>query len=280
MQNCQSAKCPGKPEPVNKTSKADPPKILVAVPIFNEAKTLHSVLDRIKPFAESLLVVDDGSTDSTAQMLRERKDIQVLTHSRNRGSGAALSSAVDYCVRPPQGVGPFSGLITIDCDGQHEPERIGELASHLSKADIVSASRYLTDFPENDSAPPDRRKVNQEITALLNRALDLGITDAFCGFKAYRTSALEKLRITETGWGMPLQVWVQAKRLGLRIEEIPIPRIYLDPNRTFGTGLTDPGSRLMYYHQVIEDALRAPYPPDAADIRKKPENIGAEARQG
>lgn len=269
-----------KPETGNKSSKADPSKILVAVPIFNEAKTLHSVLDRIIPYAESLLVVDDGSTDETPRLLETRKDVQVLTHPRNRGYGAALISAFEYCVHPPQGIGPFAGLVTIDCDGQHEPERIGELASHLAEADIVSASRYLADFPENDFAPPDRRKVNQEITDLLNRVLGLGISDAFCGFKAYRTSALEKLQITETGWGMPLQVWVQAKRLGLRIEEIPIPRIYLDPNRTFGTGLTDPGSRLKYYHQVIEDALKAPYPPVGTANFKVPDNIGAEAEPG
>ena len=60
------------------------------------------------------------------------------------------------------------------------------------------------------------------------------LTDAFCGFKAYRVEALSSLRITETGWGMPLQLWVQAARLGLRVKEVAVPRIYLDPNRAFG----------------------------------------------
>ena len=61
-------------------------------------------------------------------------------------------------------------------------------------------------------------------------AIGLNLTDGFCGFKAYRASALAQLHITETGWGMPLQLWVQAAKANLRIKEIGVPRIYLDPN--------------------------------------------------
>src|SRR5262249_24125856 len=77
------------------------------------------------------------------------------------------------------------------------------------------------------------------------------LTDAFCGFKAYRREALCRLHITETGWGMPLQLWVQAARLGLRIKEVGVPRVYLDPNRAFGGVLDDARQRLGYYRKVI-----------------------------
>src|SRR5262249_37021842 len=80
--------------------------------------------------------------------------------------------------------------------------------------------------------------------------------DAFCGFKAYRTAALAKLRITETGWGMPLQLWVQAACLGLRMKEIAVPRVYLDPNRAFGGVLNDAAARIAYYRKIIDDAER------------------------
>ena len=91
--------------------------------------------------------------------------------------------------------------------------------------------------------------------AEINARFGLSITDAFCGFKAYRMPALAKMHIAETGWGMPLQLWVQAARRGLRIKEVGVPRIYLDPTRAFGGMLNNAGERLAYYHRVIADAM-------------------------
>src|SRR5205807_7493022 len=97
---------------------------------------------------------------------------------------------------------------------------------------------------------------NQIITQELNELLGLNLTDAFCGFKAYRREALAQLHITETGWGMPLQLWVQAAHAGLRVKEIGVPRLYLDPNRAFGGVLDDSDRRLAYYREVIAAAER------------------------
>jgi dolichol-phosphate mannosyltransferase len=88
----------------------------------------------------------------------------------------------------------------------------------------------------------------------------LNLTDAFCGFKAYRVESLARLRITESGWGMPLQLWVQAARLGLRVKEVAVPRLYLDPKRAFGGVLNDEEQRLAYYRRVLADAERDPLP--------------------
>ena len=125
-----------------------------------------------------------------------------------------------------------------------------------SNTDIVSGSRYLRDFRQTSlPTPQDRKQINQIITSELNEAFGLNLTDAFCGFKAYRKSAIARLDITENGWGMPLQLFVQAARRGLAIKEVGVPRIYLDPNRSFGNGLDDSEKRLAYYRRVIEDAL-------------------------
>jgi dolichol-phosphate mannosyltransferase len=150
-------------------------------------------------------------------------------------------------------------LVTMDCDGQHEPARIPVLHEAIHDADIVSASRYLREFRQNTlPTPADRRYINETITRELNDLLGLNLTDAFCGFKAYRRTALAQLRISETGWGMPLQVWVQAARLGLRVKEVGVPRLYLDPTRAFGGVLNDAGERLAYYRRVISDAMAEP----------------------
>jgi dolichol-phosphate mannosyltransferase len=145
----------------------------------------------------------------------------------------------------------------MDCDGQHEPARIPVLLEAIHDTDIVSGSRYLRDFRQDTVAPEDRRHINALVTAELNELLGLNLTDAFCGFKAYRGEALARLHITEPAWGMPLQLWVQAARLGLRIKEIGVPRVYLDPNRAFGGVLNDSAARLAYYRRVIAEALEA-----------------------
>ena len=106
-------------------------------------------------------------------------------------------------------------------------------------------------------APAERRRINQQVTKELNRRLGLELTDAFCGFKAYRVEALRKLRLREPGYAMPLELWVQAAAAGLRIVEAPVPRIYLDEKRSFGGALDDASTRLEYYHLVLDRSFAA-----------------------
>jgi dolichol-phosphate mannosyltransferase len=223
--------------------------VLTAIPVYNEERHVLRVLDEVRRYTPDILVVNDGSTDGTAELLAKESGIRVLTHACNRGYGAALISAFAWVLEHD-----FDVLVTMDCDGQHEPARIPVLLEAIHDADIVSGSRYLRDFRQDTPAPADRRQINGIITAEINDTLGLSLTDAFCGFKAYRREALERLRLTETGWGMPLELWVQAARLGLRIKEVAVPRVYLDPNRAFGDVLNDPEERLAYYHQVLQQA--------------------------
>lgn len=232
---------------------------LTAIPIYNEERHLLPVLDEIRRYAPDILVVNDGSTDRTGELLATEPDLTVLTHERNRGYGAALVTAFEHFARTDYDV-----LVTMDCDGQHEPARIPVLLEAIHDADIISGSRYLRDFRQGIlPTPADRRYINQTIAAELNRDFGLNLTDAFCGFKAYRRDAVARLRITETGWGMPLQLWVQAARLGLRVKEVAVPRLYLDPTRAFGGVLDDAAQRLAYYRKVIADAAADAHLPSA-----------------
>jgi glycosyltransferase involved in cell wall biosynthesis len=228
-------------------------RLLTAIPVYNEAAYVQSVLTEVRRYSPHILVVDDGSTDGTANLLRRESGICRLTHSRNRGYGAALQSAFDFFLKRD-----FDVLVTMDCDGQHEPSRIPVLLEALDNCDIVSGSRYLRDFRQDTPAPSDRLAINRIITKEINERFGLKLSDAFCGFKAYRREALARLRIKETGWGMPLQLWVQAARLGLHIKEIGVPRIYLDPKRAFGGMLNDADARLAYYRGVLTAAENDP----------------------
>jgi dolichol-phosphate mannosyltransferase len=227
-------------------------RYLTALPVYNEVSHVTAVLDEVIRNAQDVLVVDDGSTDGTRELLAQRSDVTVVTHAQNRGYGAALMTAFEYAI-----AGGYDVLVTIDCDGQHEPQRISQLAAACVDADIISGSRYLELDGTASQAPVDRRRINLQITDELNCRLGLKITDAFCGFKAYRVEALKKLRLTETGYAMPLELWVQAACQGLRIIELPVPLIYLDEKRSFGGALDDSATRLAYYHSVVDRALKA-----------------------
>lgn len=227
---------------------------LTALPVFNEVKTVSGVLDEVVQYSPNVLVVDDGSTDGTSELLERRHDIYLVKHEANRGYGAALVTAFKYAAAHGYDI-----LVTIDCDGQHEPQRIQQFvtASRHTGADIVSGSRYLTSFDADTPPPLERRKINYQITQLLNEKLELGLTDAFCGFKAYRVEALMQLDIRETGYAMPLELWVQAACKRMTVVEVAVPLIYLDESRSFGGPLDDGATRLKYYKQVLDRAFAA-----------------------
>ena len=227
-------------------------RYLVAIPVFNEARTVGGVLHEVRRYARDILVIDDGSTDATAELLAAEPDLLQVRHGHNRGYGRSLIDAFEFAARHD-----YQWLVTMDCDEQHEPAQIPDFlkATAENDADIISGSRYLEELSGNSHAPPDRQAINQTITDLLNEVLGLGITDAFCGFKAYRVDALRRMHLSVPGYGMPLQLWVQAARLRLRLREIPVRLIYNDPNRQFGGSLDNPNARLLHYHEVLIHAL-------------------------
>lgn len=223
-------------------------RALIAIPVFNEATHLPDVLARVRAFATDMLVIDDGSTDGTAALLRGQRDIAVITHPENRGYGQSLIDAFGYARR--QG---FDWVITMDCDLQHEPAWIPRFLEYAAEdnADVISGSRYLQQYCDDDAPPPERRQINETINLVLATLLNLELTDSFCGFKAHRVSAMSRLNLSEPGYAFPLQFWTQCVRAGLRIREVPVRRIYRDRSRSFGATLDDPAARLQHYLQVL-----------------------------
>jgi glycosyltransferase involved in cell wall biosynthesis len=224
----------------------------LVMPVYNEEPTVAAVLDAVRRHYDGVMVlVDDGSTDSTAAILGARDDVRVVTHRLNAGYGQSLIDGA----RAAQDAGA-SRLVTMDVDGQHEPAHIPQFLETLTDGvDIVSGSRYLPASGKLGSAPPDRADINRRITCTINATTGWGLTDAFCGFKAYRLASLAGITLTERGYAMPLELWAKAWRRGLAVVELPVERIYFDHDRSFGQDLDDPAKRYDYYMRVWERAL-------------------------
>ncbi len=236
---------------------------LIAIPVFNEERYVRRVLDRVLARGHDILVIDDGSTDRTPEILDGMGDdarVRVIRHPTNLGYGRSLRDAFDAAE-----TGGYDWVITMDCDEQHEPDAIPDFvrAAEAGNADIVSGSRYLASTPEDDAPPRDRRAVNATITREINdrlgdRLIEVGgtlLTDAFCGFKAHRVEAMSRLDLNEDGYAFPMQFWVQAAAAKLRVVEIPTKLIYNDPNRSFGGELDQSDVRLAYYRRVLHCEL-------------------------
>jgi dolichol-phosphate mannosyltransferase len=89
---------------------------LLAIPVFNEERHLDRVLQAAAQHISEILVIDDGSTDQTADRLRNHSEIHLITHAENRGYGKSLSDAFEFAISRG-----YSWLVTMDCDEQHEP---------------------------------------------------------------------------------------------------------------------------------------------------------------
>lgn len=226
-------------------------RVLTAMPVYNEQSHVVDVMNEVRQYSQDMLVVDDGSTDRTPFLLAAMEGVDMIRHGRNRGYGAALRSAFQFAIAHDYDI-----LVTIDCDGQHQPRLIPELAAQVFPEDdepwdIISGSRYLETLDGNSIPPVERRRINVEICRQLHHCFGLELTDAFCGFKAYRVEALRQFNITEPGYAMPLQLWIQTVRHKMRVKEHAVPLVYLDEKRSFGGSLDDAQKRLSYYEGVI-----------------------------
>ncbi len=225
---------------------------LIALPAFNESKYIGSIISQLKKkYDLDILVIDDGSTDGTREQLSKIDNIDTIIHEDNLGYGQTIIDAFNY-----GHLNGYDSIITMDCDGQHLTEEVQILLNQIENCDIVSGSRYLIQDNKFDpQIPPDRYEINMEITKILNEITTLNLTDSFCGFKAYKIDALQKMKLTESGYGMPLQLWIQAWKSGLNINEISVKLIYNNTEKCFNGELADPAIRLSYYKEIINNEM-------------------------
>ena len=189
-------------EPEPAPSVDETASVLVAIPAFDEAGTIGEVVDRASPYADEVLVIDDGSDDETASVA-ENAGATVVRHRSNRGYGAALRTAFEEAHHA--GV---DHLVVLDGDGQHDPEDVTRLVETQAteEAELVIGSRFTGDG--GSDLPLYRRFGISVINVLTNLSLGVvrpssRVSDTQCGFRAYSSEAIASLAETdEVGGGM------------------------------------------------------------------------------
>lgn len=196
------------------------PLLTVVIPCFNEATTILDLIERVRSSpvdSKQIIVVDDGSSDGTRELLQQLQadDLTVLLHDRNRGKGAALAT----------GFTAARGEICIvqDADLEYDPMEyplvIGPIVQ--GKADVVFGSRF-------QGAAPHRvvyfwhRVGNGFLTLLSNMFTDLNLTDMETCYKAFRTEIIQSIRIREQRFGFEPEITAKVARRRCRIYEVGI----------------------------------------------------------
>ena len=192
---------------------------IACIPAYNEESHIENLIKSAKNHVDSVVVCDDGSTDNTANIAKNAGAI-VISHKRNKGYGASVISLFNYARE-----NDVDSMITIDGDGQHNPDQIPLLLNTMSQhnVDVVIGSRFLN---QNIEAPGYRQRGIKIITSTANYGTDLKVSDSQSGFRSYSKIAINAIHPTEEGMSVSTEILFKISNKGLSLAEVPITVSY------------------------------------------------------
>ena len=193
--------------------------LVAVIPAYNASATVAAVIRKTLAHVSRVLVVDDGSSDGTGDLAR-RAGAEVLTHLKNRGKGAALRTAFAHL-----GDSDLAGIVTLDADGQHDPDDIPRLAEAFRHgADLVIGSRW-TVFSEMSAG---RRFGNRFSSSALAFFTGLELPDSQSGFRIYSLPFLRLAKLKGKAYELEMEAILAASALGSRVQTVPIALLVAD----------------------------------------------------
>jgi len=194
-------------------------KIAAVIPFFNEKNTINQIIHSTLKHVNTVIAIDDGSTDDSDVNIYFNEHITLLRNNTNRGKGFSLRKGLNYAVE-----NGFDELVTLDADLQHNPDEIPLLISKLSEYHIVIGNRL-----NNLMGMPLQRKISNKITSkLLSIKTGQMILDSQCGFRAYRSEVIKNIKTDEDGYEAESELLIKSARLGYKIGFADISTIYGD----------------------------------------------------
>ena len=195
-------------------------KIAVLIPALNEAKNLGSLISEIQKQTPDVIVVDDGSTDGTAEVSKGA-GAHLLRHPTNFGKGMALRTGFQYLLEKG-----YEGCLILDGDGQHSPQDIPSFLreSLVPEVGVVIGNR----MQETATMPLIRIWTNRLMSLIVSKLLKEDIPDSQCGFRYIRSEVLRVSDLSASRYDIDSEILIEAKRHGFRIVSVPIQTIYRD----------------------------------------------------
>ena len=188
------------------------------IPAFNEAGSIAEVVAGVREAVSHVIVVDDGSTDGTADRARAA-GAEVLEHAVNRGKGEAVRTGLTR-IRS----GSFTHVLLLDGDMQHLPveaPRLLEAAEHTG-ADLVLGERRFN----REDMPASRYHANRIGSRVLGWFIGAPVVDTQCGFRVFKVEALRRITLSARGYEIETEMLVKVRRNGARLTSVPVTAVY------------------------------------------------------
>ena len=195
-------------------------KVCILVPTYNNAGTLKSILQELLDYTRQIIVVNDGSTDNTSEILEEYKSIEIISHENNQGKGYALRSGFKMAVSMG-----FNYAISIDSDGQHFPDDLPSFLDQfpLDENTILIGSRNMS----QDGVPNKSSFGNRFSNFWFHLETGISLPDTQSGYRLYPTRIFKEMTFYTKKFEFEIEVLVRAAWKGLNIAPVPIKVRYL-----------------------------------------------------
>jgi glycosyltransferase involved in cell wall biosynthesis len=204
--------------------KFDTLKACVIIPTYNNASTLAGVIKEVAAFSNHIIVVNDGSTDHTLQIVKGFSSVQLISYAKNKGKGRALRQAFAYA-----GSKGYQYTITIDSDGQHFAS---DLPAFIEKLETVPGSLIIGSRNMNQFSVPGKSSFGYKFSNFWFKA-ETGIScpDTQSGYRLYPLEAIEKMRFFTTKYEFEIEILVRLAWKGIKIDSVPVT-VHYAPKET------------------------------------------------
>ncbi len=194
--------------------------VFILIPVYNEESKIKDVVSSLQPHFKNIIVVNDGSDDSTKDIL-DTLDVILINHFLNLGQGAAISSGLSFI----KNIDRAKAVVTFDADGQHSVEDALNFANEIisCEEDIIFGSRFI----ENQkNIPFFKRFVLRFVTIVSNAITNMKLTDSHNGLKAFKTRCLDRITIDIDGFAFESEITNLVSKSNLSYKEMPTNTIY------------------------------------------------------